>query len=68
LAANVQSALQASMQVARHAAAVFVAGAFAGVAGDDGLILAGERVDRAFHLRAVVGVLEDLPGPEDALA
>lgn len=41
-------------QVARRPAAVFVARAFAGVAGDDRLILAGERVDRAFEFVSVV--------------
>jgi hypothetical protein len=55
-------------QVARHAAAVLVARAFAGVAADDRFELALELADLELEFAAVAGVLVDLSDPEDPLA
>jgi hypothetical protein len=55
-------------QVARDAAAVLIAQTLAGMAAHDRLELALQFADGELELAAVVGVLEDFPGPEEALA
>jgi hypothetical protein len=55
-------------EVAGHAVAVLVARRFAGEASECGLELSAQHPDLAFELLAVLGVREDLPCPEQALA
>jgi hypothetical protein len=55
-------------EVLRHPAAALVAGALCREGADDRLVAALQDSDCALKLAPIVGVSEDLPGPEHTLA